>query len=254
MSLPSQILQYVLSGVLVGGIYALIGLGFVIVYSVTRVINFAQGEFVMLGALLMVTFVGRGFSTPLAFALAVLAVCGIGAFLERAAIHPVRKSSPLTFIIITIGASVAFRGAALLAWGTDPLALPPFSAGPPFQLGGAVVVRQGLWVLVVALAIFVGLCSQGTGIFGGLILLDKRENTFCVPVNRASSVLAGIVASFGLWLFLGHKTPSAQELLAALLIVEAIGVLALPTLLEKRAAAQAAARTIQQAAIHAADS
>ncbi len=157
MSLGSQLLQYLFSGLVVGGIYALIGLGFVIVYGVTRIINFAQGEFVMLGALLMVTFERQGLGTPLAFALAVLGAAGVGGLLERLAIHPVRRASVLTLLIITIGASITLRGVALLAWGTDPFALPPFTPGPPLEVGGAIVVRQGFWVLAVALAIFIGL-------------------------------------------------------------------------------------------------
>jgi len=170
MTLESQILQYVLSGVVVGGIYALIGLGFVIVYGVTRIINFAQGEFVMLGALLMVTFEGRGLPIPLAFPLAVLAVGGVGALLERMAIHPVKGGSTLTLLIITIGASIALRGGALLAWGTDPFALPPFSAGPPLEVGGAIIVRQGLWVLAVAIAIFAGLWYFFTRTYYGKVV------------------------------------------------------------------------------------
>ncbi len=157
MGLAGQILQYLLSGLVVGGIYALIGLGFVIIYSVTRVINFAQGELAMLGALCMVTLAGQGIPGPLAFLLAVLGGCASGALLERVAIHPVREGSVLTLIIITIGASIALRGAALLAWGTDPFPLSPFTQGPPLQLGGAIIVRQGLWVLAVALSIFGGL-------------------------------------------------------------------------------------------------
>ena len=61
-------------------------------------------------------------------------------------------------------------------------------------------------------AIAIGVMSQGTGIFGGLILLDKRENTFCVPVNRASSVLAGLGASLALWLWAGERGRSSRSL------------------------------------------
>jgi hypothetical protein len=93
---------------------------------------------------------------------------------------------------------------------------------------------------VVWLGILTGVLSQGTGIFGGLILLDKRENTFCVPVNRASSVLAGIVASYSLMLILGTKAPGMGEMLGALLIVAAIVVLAVPSLLKARPRASAA--------------
>lgn len=202
MSLTSQLLQYVLSGVVVGGIYALIGLGFVIVYSVTRVINFAQGEFAMLGALLMVTLAGHGLSVPLAFLLAALAGCGIGALLERVAIHPVRRALPLTLIIITIGASIAFRGAALLAWGTDPFALPPFSAGPPFQLGGAVVVRQGVWVLAVALAIFLGLWAFFTRTYLGkavraCAINPRAARLMGISVDRMSLLAFGLAGGLG---------------------------------------------------------
>jgi drug/metabolite transporter (DMT)-like permease len=86
---------------------------------------------------------------------------------------------------------------------------------------------------IVATGIVIGICSQGTGIFGGLILLDKRENTYCVPVNRCSSILAGVAASYlGMALFSG-KPPSSYELAGAGLIVAAILVLTLP-LLRKR--------------------
>jgi drug/metabolite transporter (DMT)-like permease len=76
--------------------------------------------------------------------------------------------------------------------------------------------------------LLVGVFSQGTGVFGGLILLDKRENTFCVPVNRASSILAGVVASFALAIILDTRTPSFMELIGAGLIVVAIVVLSVP--------------------------
>ena len=88
---------------------------------------------------------------------------------------------------------------------------------------------------MVGVTLLVGLLSQGTGIFGGLILLDKRENTYCVPVNRSSSILAGVVASFSLAAWLGMAAPSAYELAGAGLVVAAILVLTIPPMLAKRA-------------------
>jgi hypothetical protein len=88
-----------------------------------------------------------------------------------------------------------------------------------------------------ATVVLVGILSQGTGIFGGLILLDRRENSFCVPVNRASSVLAGLCASLALALFLGHRMPGSAELLGAGLVVAAIVALSLPTVLGRRSVA-----------------
>ncbi len=86
---------------------------------------------------------------------------------------------------------------------------------------------------MVPLAVLVGLLSQGTGIFGGLILLDRRENTFCVPVNRASSVLAGLVASLGLAWLVGERIPAVTEWIGAGLVLAAIAVLSLPPVLAK---------------------
>jgi len=80
---------------------------------------------------------------------------------------------------------------------------------------------------VVLATIGIGVLSQGTGIFGTLIYLDKRENTFSVPVNRCSSILAGVVASFGLWALLDTAFPSSYQLAGAGLVVGAIFVLAL---------------------------
>lgn len=91
------------------------------------------------------------------------------------------------------------------------------------------------------LLVLIGLLSQGTGIFGGLILLDKRENTFCVPVNRASSVLAGVLASVALTLLLGQRAPGGPELAGAGLIMVAIVVLSFGPMIDRRRAARKAA-------------
>jgi hypothetical protein len=93
---------------------------------------------------------------------------------------------------------------------------------------------------IVIPALLIGVLSQGTGIFGGLILLDKNENTFCVPVNRASSVLAGIVGSIALGtFFVGYGHLSTNEILGAGLIITAIGFLSIPPILAKYRAKQA---------------
>lgn len=90
---------------------------------------------------------------------------------------------------------------------------------------GAFFSRPYAWAGVAA-----GVCSQGTGIFGALVLLDRREHTFCIPVNRASSVLAGVCASLLLAALIpGWRLPATGELVGALLMVAALVVLALPT-------------------------
>jgi branched-chain amino acid transport system permease protein len=153
----ADLVQYVASGLVVGGIYALVGLGFVIVFGVTRIVNFAQGEMVAVGALTVATLTARGVGLPLACAAAVAAGGLAAALVQRVALRPLRHATPLAALIVTIGASIALRGLALVGWGTDPYAVPAFSPGPPVQVAGAVVVRQGLWVLAVAGAVFAGL-------------------------------------------------------------------------------------------------
>jgi hypothetical protein len=83
------------------------------------------------------------------------------------------------------------------------------------------------WVL------FIGICSQGTGVFGALVLLSPQENTYCVPVNRASSVLAGVLATVGLAVLLGQRWPAQSEWVGAGLILLAIIALSVPPLVEK---------------------
>ncbi len=92
---------------------------------------------------------------------------------------------------------------------------------------------------VVKEAMLIGLLSQGTGIFGSLIFLDKRENAFCVPVNRSSSIMAGVLAAYSLHWFLDGREPDGYQLAGAGLIIGAILFLTIPSLLAKRRAAAA---------------
>lgn len=142
----AQLPQVLVSGLTLGAIYGLVALCFVTVFSVTRIINFAQGEFVMLGALLTVSLASR---MPLAAAVgtAVLITAAAGLLVHRLAIRPARNASDLTLVIITIGVSTALRGLALMVWGTYPSPLRPFSQGPDLLVGTAVVSRQALWTL-----------------------------------------------------------------------------------------------------------
>jgi branched-chain amino acid transport system permease protein len=198
----AELAQYTASGLVVGGVYALIGVGFVIVYSVTRIINFAQGEFVMLGALLTVTLAGAGVPTAGALLLAVASVAGLGALLERAAIRPIARAPALAILILTIGASIAMRGAALIAWGTDPAALPAFSPGPPLRVLGATVVRQGLWVLGAAGAVFAGLWYFLTRTYAGTAvracaLNPRAARLMGIRVDRMSVLAFALSGALG---------------------------------------------------------
>jgi len=103
----SQLLQYLITGLTVGSVYAMVAIGFNIIYNVTEIINLAQGEFVMLGGLIMV-FVHASLGLPLIFAfpVTVVLVTLVGMLLDRMAIRPIREPSVLTLIIATIAASI----------------------------------------------------------------------------------------------------------------------------------------------------
>ncbi|UFJ39435.1 branched-chain amino acid ABC transporter permease [Brevibacillus humidisoli] len=149
LSFP-DLLQLLFSGIAVGGIYALISVGFVTIYNVNGVINFAQGEFVMVAGMIGATLATTGLPLWLACLLAVGAAGLVGAVVQRVALHPARYSSEVVLIIITIGLSIMLRGIALFIWGSNPRTLPAFFEGEPFTVLGAAVPRQDIVVVIIA--------------------------------------------------------------------------------------------------------
>ncbi len=147
MPLSQQIAQFIASGFITGTIYALLGLGLVVLYSVTRVVNVAQGEFAAFGALLAAALVAWGTPIWLTLVIAVGATAALGAGIHQVAIRPAGGASALTLLIITIAIHLALKGILLLVFGTNPYSLPPFSAGPPVHIFSAVLTRQSLWVV-----------------------------------------------------------------------------------------------------------
>lgn len=145
--MSSQFLQFLISGITVGAIYALVGLGFSIVYNSSQVINFAQGEFVMIGGMATVFLIAAGAPMPLAVVLAVLLAVVIGFALGKFAIEPARGAPVVSIIIITIGASIFLRGAAMLVWDRNFHNMPAFSGSDPIDIGGAALLPQSLWVV-----------------------------------------------------------------------------------------------------------
>lgn len=146
--------QYLLSGLSNGAIYALIGFGFAIIHNATGIINFAQGEFVMLGGMLALFFlVFCGFPLAPSIILAILIATVVGIIFERLAIRPLKNAKPIRLIIITIGASIFIRGAAMLIWGKDTHALPAFSGNDPLYISGATIMPQHLWIFAITILV-----------------------------------------------------------------------------------------------------
>lgn len=143
-------LQFVAGGITAGAIYALVALGFSIVYNASHAINFAQGEFVMIGGMAAVSLVATGLPLVLAVPLAVAAAGVVGVLVQKLTIEPAQRSGHadvVTLIIITIGVSLLLRGAAQVVWDKRIHALPAFSGSEPIALGGATLMPQSLWVL-----------------------------------------------------------------------------------------------------------
>jgi branched-chain amino acid transport system permease protein len=194
--------QYLISGLTSGAIYALIALGFGIIYNTTTIINFAQGEMVMLGALSAISIYHLVPSLPLAFGGGVAAVALVGVVLERLALRPVRDPSPITLIIITVGAAVLIKGVAMLLWGKEAYPLPPFSGNVPFHVGSATILPQNLWVLGLTVVLVAALEA-----FFRLTLVGKamRACSYNARAARLVGIAAGrmVQLSFGLSAALG---------------------------------------------------
>ncbi|MDB5919421.1 MAG: branched-chain amino acid transporter permease [Massilia sp.] len=198
----AQFLQFLYSGMTVGSAYALAALGFTIIYNTSGVINFAQGEFIMLGGMLAAIMAGAGVPLPLAIVVAVIATAVVGLVMEKAVIEPARNAEVVTLIIITIGASLTVRGLVQIWLGKGTHSLPAFSGDAPIMLLGASLLPQSLWVLGVTLAI-VGALAW----FFGRTLLGKAM--LATSHNKLAAQLVGIntrrvlLMSFGLAALLG---------------------------------------------------
>ena len=165
MDLWSYIPQLLFSGLTIGAIYALVALGFVTISRASQIINFAQGEFVMLGG--VITFFllnGAKFPYPLAAVVAILIVVLIGFAMHLSILYPLRKASILILIMATLGASIFLSSTSGLIFGTLPKTLPPFSGGEPLQIGKISFPPQSFWVLLSTfiLLIFLYLFSHRT--------------------------------------------------------------------------------------------
>ena len=198
----SAFLQFLFSGVTVGATYALAALGFSIIYNASRVINFAQGEFIMLGGMAAAALVQVGMPLPVAIAIAVPAVAAVGLLVEKFAIEPAKNAEVVTLIIITIGASLCIRGLVQLGLGKGSHALPSFSGDTPIAIGGATLLPQSVWALCVTLLIVVVLAWFFTRTLVGKAMLATSHNKLAAQlVGIATQKM--LLLSFGLSASLG---------------------------------------------------
>lgn len=200
--MSAQFLQSLFSGLTVGAIYALVALGFAIIYNASRVINFAQGEFVMIGGMAAAVFVDAGLPLPLSVAVAVGLGMLVGLLLEKLAVEPARGAPVVTLIIITIGASILLRGIAALVWDKKIHSLPSFSGEAPLVIGGATLLPQTLWVLGTTLAAVAALWWFFNRTLSGKAMLAVSHNRLAAQLVGIS-VRRVLLVSFGLSAALG---------------------------------------------------
>lgn len=204
----AELLQFVFSGLTVGAIYALVALGFTLIYKASDIINFAQGEFVMLGGMTTAFLALAGIPLLFAAIIAVFATTAIGLALHRFAIEPARGATPVALIMITIGASIFLRGVAQIIFDRRFHSLPPLFDADPIRFGGAAILPQSLVVLagatviVVALWLFIDRTLLGKAVIATaantlaarLIGIDTRRIVaLSFAVSAAIGAIAGVL-------------------------------------------------------------
>ncbi len=149
-------IQLLVTGITMGSIYSLIALGYVTIYKTSRVVNLAQGAFVMFGALFTFTFLSElGLPYWLSAILGIVAVAIVGVIMYVLVIRPLIKVSLVSIILATIALSILFENLALVRYGGYGKTLPAFTGDQAIFVGGVAVFRQSLWVIGLMIAVLV---------------------------------------------------------------------------------------------------
>ncbi|MEI7443399.1 MAG: branched-chain amino acid ABC transporter permease [Burkholderiales bacterium] len=159
------LLQQILNGLVLGSVYALVALGYTMVYGILQLINFAHGDVLMVGAMVGVTVVGllakSGLPMPVILILALLAaipVCVLlSLFVERVAYRPLRNAPKLAPLITAIGVSIVIQTVAMIVWKPNPIVFPDLLPTTPIEIGGALLAPKQLLILVVSALMMIGL-------------------------------------------------------------------------------------------------
>ncbi|MFZ5906722.1 MAG: branched-chain amino acid ABC transporter permease [Nitrospirota bacterium] len=182
-------MQFLFSGITVGAVYALVGIGFNITYNATSIINLAQGEFVVIGGLMM-WFYSESLQLPFFISIA-LTICSagiIGLFMERLTIKPLKNPDLLLMIMITIAVSIVLRGILMFSFGKEPYVYPPFTEGEPVNISGAIMQQQALWVIGIT-----GACITVLFLFFKKTMVGKAM--LACSVHPTAAKLVGINVS-----------------------------------------------------------
>jgi branched-chain amino acid transport system permease protein len=201
-----DVIQFLFMGIQRGCIYAMVAMGFNMIYNATGIINLAQGEFVVLGGLMMVTLtMALHLPIVIAFILTVLFVVTAGILMERLTINPVKQPTVLRLVIITVAVSIIAKGGAMIFWGKGSHYMRHFSSAEPLDFYGATILPQTLWIigillLVVAVYVFffnftmTGKCMRACAINRDAARLAGIDDRKMVMLSFALSAGIGAIA------------------------------------------------------------
>jgi len=199
----SDILQFAFSGLMIGSVYGLIAVGFCMVYNATEVINFAQGEFVMLGAMIAAsTFTAWGWPIPVVLPTATIICLILGLVSEKMTFGLTRNPTVLNLIIVTIGLAIAMKGAVMMIWGKFPKSLPHFFGETPLFVLGATLMPQAICIVAISLVIMliVKFLLEKTTI-GTAMRAAAADSVAAslvgIPVRQASSLSFALASAIG---------------------------------------------------------
>lgn len=198
----SDLAQFMFSGLTTGAVYALAALGFTLIYNASGVINFAQGDFLMLSAMVAAALLGRHIDYGLAAAAGVAVTVAVGVLLYRLAIQPAGDANVVSLIIITIGASTFIQGVVQVVLGKNQQVLPPLSGDAPLRILGAYVLPQALWVLGTAAVLVAASAAFFRATLTGKAMLAVAANKLAaqavgIPTRRILQLSFGLSALLG---------------------------------------------------------
>ncbi len=183
-----EFLSYFINGISLGSVYAIIALGYTMVYGIAKMLNFAHGDVIMIGCYVtFLTMSGQGFHPLAAVLLAVVVCTALGILIEKIAYRPLRRAIPLAVLITAIGVSYFLQNAALLLFGADTKSFTPVVSLAPIEFAGGQLTISGTTVVTVAACVL---------IMAALLLFIKKTKAgqamLAVSQDREAAQLMGI--------------------------------------------------------------
>jgi len=203
--MPELIAQSIASGIAIGCVYGLIGIGFCVIYNASGIVNFAQGAFVMLGGMTAYVAISRyGLPLPIAAVLSIAIVAALGVVLERLVVRPLwdRKSTMFVMILATLAAQIVIERLTLLTVGDQPRTLPMFTDYPPLRIAGIALSYQFFWIVGCSVLVIAGLAwffaSTKTGKAMRACAINAEAAALQgIPVSRMLALSFALSAALG---------------------------------------------------------